>query len=399
MKYYMFRPKDKKTDFRTKKLKTGRIIRISLIIIFIAIIISLIFEYKYNEQFREFFDVKILRKEISNENTVQIDISSKISPSVYTYYKYITILDKNMIEVYTNSSKPDFTLEVSISNPIYADNNRFLCVAEKSGNKVYLISGQNIIWQKDVEGQISKVNVNKNGYVAVVTSNSGYKTIITLYNPNGEELFITYLPTTYAADIEISSDNKYLAIAEVNTSGTIMQTDVRVVSIENAKTNPREAFIKTYEDENKNIILNLKYQDKNKLICIYNDRIVNMEEDNVTEIKRIESNTLFADIELNNCVVEVTKQVGGVLKTDCYVYITNLTTLKESAYKLNGVPKSIYCNSDVIAINYGTEIEIINTGGWLIRRYKSSVQEIKDIKLTDSIVAVIFKDKVEIINL
>lgn len=398
MKYYMFRPKDKKTDFRTKKLKTGRIVKISLFIIFIAIIASLLFEYKYNEQFREFFDVKVLRKEISNENTTQIDISSKTSPYVYTYNKYITILDKNTLEVYTSSSKPDFTLDIAVTNPIYADSNRFLCIAEKAGSKVFLISGQNIIWQKDIEGQIHKINLNKNGYVAVATSNSGYKTIITLYNPNGEEVFTTYLPTTYAADIEISSDNKYIAIAELNTSGTVMQSDVRVISVENAKTNPDEAFVKSYETENKSIISNLKYQDKDKLICMYNDRIVSMEE-NTTDIKSIESNTLFADIELNNSVIEITKQVGGILKTDYYAYITNLTTSKDAVYKLNGVPKAIYCNSDVIAINYGTEIEIINTGGWLIRRYKSSLQEVKDIRLTNNVVAVIYKDKVEIINI
>lgn len=398
MKYYMFKQKDKKTDFRTKKLNKKRVIKILFIIIFIAVIVCLLFEYKYNEQFREFFDVKILRKEISNENTIQIDLSSKTSPFVYTYYKYITILDKNQLEVYTNSTKPDFNIDVAISNPIYADNNRFLCIAEKSGNKAYLISGQNIVWQKDLEGEITKINLNKNGYVAIITSNSGYKTIITLYNPNGEELFKTYLPTTYAADVEISSDNKHLAIAEIDTSGTTMQTSIRIVSIENAKTNPEEAFIKTYDNENKSIITNLKYQDKNKLICMYDDKVVELQ-DKATELQKIETNTLFLDTELNNYIAKVVKQVGGVLKTDYYMYLTNLTTLKESPYKLNGIPKSIHCNSSVIAINYGTEIEIINTGGWLIRRYKSSLQEIKDISLTDSIVAIIYKDKVEIINL
>lgn len=392
MKYYTFRPQDN-ADLKTKKLKTGRIIKLLLVVVLIAIVVALFVQYRNNEDFREFVDVKILRKEISNENTVQIDISSKTSPFVYTYSRYITILDKNVLEVYTGSSKPDFSLDISVSTPIFADSNRFLCIAEKGGNKVYLVSGPNIIWQKDVEGQISKVNLNRNGYVAVVTSNYNYNTTITLYNPNGEELFKTYLKTSYAADVEISNDNKYLAIVEVDASGTSIQSDVKLVSVESAK------FVKTFSDENKSVITNLKYQDRAKLICMYNDRIVSMTDAGVTEIQAISSNTAFADIELTNCVLNVEKQVSGILKTDYYAIMTDLTSFDKTSYKLNGVPKSVYCSGDIIAVNYGTEVEIFNTGGWLVRRYRSLLQEIRDISLSSSALAILYKDKVEIVNL
>lgn len=398
MKYDIFRSQDKNPDVQTKQINYKLVAKVAGIIVLVAIIVSLIFEYIYNDEFRDFFDIKILRKEISNENTMQIDISTKTNPSVYTYYRYITVLDKNVLEIYSNSTKPDYTLDIAISNPVYSDSNRFLCIAEKSGNKVYLISGQNIIWQKDVEGPINKVKINRNGYVAIATSNSGYKTIITLYNPSGEQLFKTFLPTTYLADVEISNDNKYMAIAETDATGTALQSDIKIVSIENAKTNPDEAFTNSYENGNKNPVLNLKYQNKNKITCMYSDRIVSFD-DEVTEISSIESNVSFADIELNNAVLKIEKQVSGVLKADYYAHIINLDNLKESTYKLSGVPRKVYCKGDIIAINYGTEVDIINTGGWLIRRYKSLLQEIRDINLADNLVTVIYKDKVEMINL
>ena len=397
MKYYAFRPNDITTSIKTKKLKIGRIIKVLLFLVFVAATLTIFIQYKYSEDFREFIDVKILRKEISNENTIQIDISSKSSPFVYTYNKYVTILDKNVMEVYTSSTKPDFSLDINISNPIYANSNRFLCVAENGGNKVYLISGQNIIWQKDVEGQINMINLNKNGYVAVSTSNSGSKTIINLYNPTGEELFKTYLQS-YASDIEISPDNKYLAIAETNTSGTIIQSDIKIVSIEIAKSSSDNAFVKIYSDVDKSAIVNLKYYDKNKLICMYDSKIVIMD-DEISEVKRINSSSSFIDIELDNSVLDVQKQISGVLKSDYFALITNLSTFDEISCKLANVPSSVYCSNDIIAANYGTELEIFNTGGWLIRRYRSSLQEIRNISLTNSIVAIVYKDKVEIINL
>ena len=396
MKYYIFKSKDGQTKFKTKKLNIRRIIKISICIVIIALIATIVLTYRFNANFREFFDVHILRKEISNENTVKVELSSEGNDKIYAYNKYVTVLSKNSLKVYTNTSNPVFELEVAVANPIYDSHSRFLCIAEKSGNKVYLISAENIIWQKDVEGEITKVNVNKNGYVAVSTTNAGYKTIITLYNSEGEELFKTYLPTTYSIDMEISNDNKYLAIGEVTTSGTTLQTDVRIISVENAKSNPKDAFVKTYEPNSKHIITNLKYQEKN-LICMYDDRIVSMN-DTVTKLTNIDNNTLFADIETNNNIVKVVKQVGGILKTNYYLQIINTNTKKEVSYELSTLPKAIYATEDVIAINYGTEIEFINTYGWLIKRYKS-LQEINDLVLTNSLAGIILsKDKMEIIN-
>ena len=48
-------------------------------------------------------------------------------------------------------------------------------------------------------------------------------------------------------------------------------------------------------------------------------------------------------------------------------------------------------------MNFGTEVKIINTSGWLLKEYESSKQ-IKDIVLGNSILGIIYKDRIEIIN-
>ena len=42
----------------------------------------------------------------------------------------------------------------------------------------------------------------------------------------------TYLSSTYAADIDISNDNKNLAIAETNLSGIQIKSGIRIISLE-----------------------------------------------------------------------------------------------------------------------------------------------------------------------
>ena len=219
------------------KEELGKKNKVKVAIIFIlitALVISVGF-YIGNEQFRTFVNRYILRKEIIENNVTSIDVSSMENPSIYAYDNYITILNKNILTTYSSSGKKEYEHEISVSDAIYSSNNRFLTVAQKNGQNLYLISGANLLWQTEIEGEIQKIDVNKNGYVSVIISGSSYKTVISTYSPQGKELFKTYLSSTIAIDTTISNDNKYLAIAEINTSGTTIQTNIKIISLEKAR--------------------------------------------------------------------------------------------------------------------------------------------------------------------
>ncbi len=159
-----------------------------IVIIVIAIVVCVAF-YIGNQEFRTFIDRYILRKEIVQNNVASIDISTLENPSIYAYDKYITILNKNKLTTYSNLGKKEYEHEISISDAIYASNNRFLAVAAKNGQNIYLISEQNVLWQSEIEGEIQKINVNKNGYVSVIITGGGYKTIVATYSPSRKRTF------------------------------------------------------------------------------------------------------------------------------------------------------------------------------------------------------------------
>lgn len=215
--------------------KTKKKVMVGGVILLVAVIILLIALYIGNKSVRTFIDRYILRKEIVQNNVTSIDISTLENPSIYAYDKYITTLNKNKLTTYSSSGKKEYEQEISISDAIYSSNNRFLGIAQKNGQNLYLISEQNILWQAEIEGEIQKINVNKNGYVSVIIKGGSYKTVIAIYSPAGKELFKTYLSSTLAVDAVISNDNKYLAIAEINTSGTLIQSNIKIISVEKAR--------------------------------------------------------------------------------------------------------------------------------------------------------------------
>lgn len=384
---------------KKSKINKKKIIILVLIVLIIALITTSIIIYFSNEQARDWIDTNIFRKEVKQDKVTTIELKAEQTSNVYAFNKYIGILNKNKFNVYGNTGNLEKELEVQISSPIFSSANRFLAIAESNGQRLYLITDKDITWNATVEGNILQVYVNKNGYVAVVITDPVSKAVVKIYDPQGKELFNTYLSFTRCVDVSISNDNKYLAIAEVDTSGTIIQSSIRIMSIEKASTDPTNSLENTYKSESNKLITNVKYQDKNKLVCMYTDSISIIENNTETTlIDNKDKKVIFQSIELTNNAVSVEEKSSGLFTADSLVTIVNTDNKSTKEYTVNAVAKEIYTYGDIIALNLGTEIEFINTGGWLVKRYIAN-QEITNIVVSDSIAGIIYRDKIEIINL
>lgn len=384
---------------KEKKVNKKKIVILTIIIVFIVIAIITIGLYSTNDKAREWIDKNIFRKEVLQDKVATIDLKENQDSNIYAFNKYIGILNKTKFSIYNSTGSQEKTLDLQISNPIWGSANRFLAIAENKGKKVYLISDKDIAWEAEVEGNISQVHVNKNGYVAVVIVDTSYKTVIKTYNPQGKELFNTYLSSTRAVDVSISNDNKYLAIAEVDTSGTMIQSSIKVISIDKASTDPTNSLENTYKGEENKLITNIKYQNKNKLVCMYTDSIHQIENgEDITLIDNQNKKVIFQSVNLVNRACSIEEKSSGLFTADSLVNIVNIESHEIKQYTASSVTKELYTYGNIIAINLGTEVEFISTDGWLVKRYVAN-QEITNIVVSDSIAGIIYRDKIEIINL
>lgn len=385
------------TAKKINKKKLAIIIAISIILI---IIITISIVYAKNEQFRDWIDKNVLRKEISQENLPSIEIKADDNPTVYAFNQNIGILNKNEFKIYNSTGKEEKTLNLQITTPIIDSANRYLVIGEDKGKKLYLIADKEIVWEKEINGNISEITVNQNGYVAIAIVDTSYKTVVEIYDEKGNELFKTFVATNRVGDISISNDNKYLAIAEIDTSGTVIKSNIKIISIESAKTDPDNSEKHSIKGENNDLITNIKYQEKNKLVCMYTDKINVISEDgNVQTISKNEDKKMnYMDINLQNSIVTVEEQSSGLFTADSLITMTNTDTNSTTNYTINAVAKEIYTSGNIVGLNLGTEIEFINTSGWLVKRYIGN-EEITKITLSNSIAGIVFRDRVEIINL
>lgn len=369
------------------------IIITSIIALIIVITISL---YIANESVRNWMDIYILRKEIIEENLPTISLDNENS-NIYAYDNHIVILRDNKLVIYNSSGKEETTINVSITTPLFKSCGKYLLVGDKNNKNLYLIYNTSLQWQKTMEGNISKIAVNKNGAVGVVLTGTTYKSVITMYGITGEEEFKTYLSSTIAVDIAISEDSKYLSFAEINTSGTIITSTIKTISVEKAKTTPAEAIIYKYEQEPNGLVVNIQYNKQN-LVCQYDNSIYLLKEGNSEKILDIDDKIIFIDINLTEYICEVIETSSSILSSQCELKIINIENKKENSYLLESMPKSLYCKNDIIAVNMGNEIDFINHNGWLQKSFTSK-QSFKNVILGNNVAAIVYKDRVEIINL
>ena len=392
MKDYLEKKKRKKI----KKKKIIISIIISIIVVAIIVFVSL---YITNREIRNWIDVNIFRKEISQDKVATIDLEEGQTPNIYAFYKYIGLLSKNKLYIYGASGSEETNLDIQITNPIFSSENRFLAIGESEGQKIYLIEDKEIAWTNDIEGSLLNISVNENGYMAVIISDTIHKSIVQVFDPEGNALFKIFLSSTMVVDVSISNDNKYLALAEVDTSGTIIQSNIRIFSVEKLRTDSTNSEEKKYQSEQNKLVVSIKYQDKNRLVCMYTDSINIIENDQDTVVfenkdKKITSQS----IELNNNFIAIEEESSGIFTANSLVNIVDVDSKNLKNYTIESVIKEVYAKGDVIALNTGTEVEFINTSGWLIKRYVAS-QEVTDVTVSNNIAGIIYRDKVEIINL
>ncbi|MEI3395717.1 MAG: DUF5711 family protein [Clostridia bacterium] len=393
MKDFWKEPIEKKVN--KKKIVIAVIIGI-LILSFI--IISIV--YIRNKNVRIWIDKNILRKEVVQNNLPTIELDESENSNVYAFNKYIGVLCKNQFSIYDNTGKQEKNLTIEITKPIYDTNGRHLVIAEEKGQKIYLITDKDIAWEKKVDGNISQVEVNKNGYVAVTIVDTSYKTVISMYDNEGNWLFNSNLSSTRVVSTAISNDNKYLALAEVDTSKTQIQSSVKIMSIEDGKNNPSESIKNVYNSELGELITVIKYQEKDKLACMYTDKIKVIKNDGIEETvsETSDKKMTFSSVELSNNVMTLEEKSSGLFTADSVINIINTDNKNASTYTTEAVTKEIYTSDNMIGLNLGSEVEFINTSGWLVKKYTAE-QEITNIVLSNSVAGIVYRDKIELINL
>ncbi len=400
------KPEKEPESFKEKIAKLGKNIKnhkkwlviAGIILILSFLVASLYFTY---EPFQNIMDEYIFRKNKQSEDLVSIPLDAGKNPKVIAYDNSISVLAENKLSVYNSVGNLTGEANIKVNDPIYCANGKYLAIGEKSSSQLYLLERSNVIWDNDIEGDIARITVNKNGYTAIVITGTSYKSIVAVFDDKGKELFKIYLATTSVADIALSDDNKYLGIAEIDTTGTQIQSLIKLVELSKAQNNPKDSIVYTHKANAGDLLIDISFQSRGRLICLYDTSIhittVNGDEE-LLKLEDDQGKANFAEVGLNNSVYRVLEKSSGLFKANTILEIVNTNSKKKNIHTVAGIAKSTSAYGNMIILNMGTEVEFLNDSGWIVKRYSGS-RAIKDIVINGSIAGIVYRDQVEIINL
>ena len=324
--------------------------------------------------------------------TIQIEGINQVASG-----KYLLALTKNSIDFYKNKNVSEYSINVVSSEIITHVAGEYTVIADKTSGNIYMMKDEVKVWEVKIDGTVFDIVVNKNGYVAVTYSQSGYKSIIKVLKANGEELFTTFLASTYASDVAIADNNKVLAVAEIDTEGIKVSSKIKFIEVDNNN----ETKLTTVYENNDCLILDLEYTNKNQLFVLKDNGIFLINENNLSAnvLEYDYSKVAYATIENGENAIIVRKVSTGIFGSESIVEIYDNNHDKKE-YKLDTTPQNICVQNKTIALNLGDEVVFVSTNGKLLKRYSLGTQ-LKDIKLYDNgnMAALVFRNKIELIKI
>lgn len=361
-----------------REINIRKIIITGIVVVLILAVVIIFSLYIAEEGFRKWVDINVLRKDISSESVATVDLNVDKNNQIVCYNKYIGILNEKNLKIYNSAGENITDISVNINTAIFSTNDRYLAIAEKNGQELCVISDKTYLWTQKVDGEIQQICVNKNGYVILVTTDTTYKSIITVYDNSGKQLMRNFLSSSRVTDVSISDDNKYLAYSEIDTSGTLIKSSVKIISIEKAQSNSAESTIYTKEAETSKMILKIQYQENGELVCVYDDSINIVKDGYEQELIKKEDEATFVSGNLGNSIAYIKEEQRSAFNSSSTLNIVNTSSKQTYKYNFGEIAKEMYTTGNVIGINIGTEIYFVKTNGMLIKKYTSN-QEITNV--------------------
>lgn len=355
----------------------------------LAIIVAVITYYNY-DRLEEYIDSKSWQLADSSA-TIHIDDIKQIESG-----KNLVALTANSIDMYKDTDKIESSISLVTSEILTDAMGDYTVIADKVSGNLYMIKDNIKIWETKINGTIFDIVVNKNGYVAITYYQSGYKSTIKVLKANGEELFTTFLASTYAVDVAIADNNKVLSVVELDTEGIKIVSKIKIIEINNTN----ETKVNTIYENSDSLILDIEYTSKNELYVLKDDGVLLIDNENtVIDIAKYDYSTVaYSTIENGENAVIIRKVASGIFGSESVIEIYNKDNKKE--YELSTTPQGICVQNKTIALNLGNEVVFVGTNGNLIKRYTLGGQ-LKAIQLYDNgnMAALVFRNKIELIKI
>lgn len=299
------------------------------------------------------FSTNILFDFFNSSDILEFEFQKGISYRLENYKKEILFINNEEVSSVNNRGEIVWTVLTGISDPTVSIKGEYILISDIGGDSALLIKNGKVINKFQTINTILCAKVNKNGNTLLVTTETGYKGLATIYKPDGKEIFKWHSGSGYIADADISPKNN-LIISQISTKSSFINSNVILF---NTKKN-KKVECSNYENC---LVSHLKFNDDSSFIAL-SDVFVSGFSSKGKEKYKIDfsgrSLTYYNTDYMNNTVLAFKGSVNDTI-IETYSHSGKL----KSSYRPTDDITTIDVNGELILITSGRKLYTINSSG------------------------------------
>ena len=123
-------------------------IAIALIIILFIVLIAL---YISQREVRNWLDINILRKNVSEQDIQTINLNTDKNNQIHVYSNYVAILNEKVVTLYNSYGEKITSLDVGINSALFDSSEKYLAIAEEKGHEICLVLDKTYLWSEKLQ--------------------------------------------------------------------------------------------------------------------------------------------------------------------------------------------------------------------------------------------------------
>lgn len=203
----------------------------SVLILLMVLMSGLLGLALYNRDNLYLIKYMFVKNETINAKTVfKRDIDAAQNANFITYEDKILWITDQGIKAINLDNQVEWEISGDFAKPLAVAEDKYFLVADN--NNLSLYEEDKKLWNKTVEGNISRIKLNKNGYVLAIVQKDGTNGQILGFNLKGQPILKKdYTNQTYLVNADISQDNKKVAVLSIDSNMSRVSSNVDIFEI------------------------------------------------------------------------------------------------------------------------------------------------------------------------
>ncbi|MDQ2086698.1 DUF5711 family protein [Herbivorax sp. ANBcel31] len=350
-----------------------------------------------NTSIKELFENRFyLGSDFGNKEVLlEMSYDSSANAKFALHDDYIVKCTQGRIDFIDKRGEARRTFRGSLKNPLIKSKGNYLLIADFKGKDMFVFRGINKLWEEKLNNNIINADINEKGHVAVVHEEEMSRNAASAFNREGVRYFVDNSGDEFILSAKVSPDGDSILLNYAITSGIGATTELKKYNIES-----KEQIEKTVVENE--FFPFAEYIDDDTIMAVGDSYIAvlgdNLEEKWSASAKgKVYSSSAGSD----KYVIAATELKGAGFfsnrKSDILIY--DMGGERVADLNIENHVKNMVVYDDIIAVNLGRQLYIINSQGKIIDEYDFTT-EIKYIDFFNKKeILVIVENKIIILNI